>query len=153
MLKSVSLCQVAQSYLEGTLASVNFANPAKQVSIETPFIDHTKRQKINNLLDNGDISPHQYQSVFKAAQDFMVTVTKYLLMIDFTNRFNHNFESVKYFAKIFPSLNAIDKDKLQSQFLNYLTLAMRTKISQKLYSLLSPPVKLGIVQLMSFRVF
>ena len=124
-----------------------------RLALKNLFIDHTTRQKIKNLLDNGDISPHQYQSVFKAAQDFMVTVTKYLLMIDFTSRFNHNFESVKYFAKIFPSLNAIDKDKLQSQFLNYLTLAMPTKIPQKLCSFLSPPVKLGIAQLMSFRVF
>ena len=40
------------------------------------FIGHTTRQVINNLLDDGDISPHQYQAVFKAARDFMVTVAR-----------------------------------------------------------------------------
>ena len=66
----------------------------------------------------------------------MVTVARYLLKwcsiddslrkhhwIDFISRFNHSFESVVYFAEIFPLLKAIDKEKLQSQFLNYLTLA------------------------------
>ena len=116
MLKFVSPCQVAQSYREGTLASVNFVNPAIQVSVEKPFIDQTTREKINNLLDDGDISPHQYQSFFKAARDFMVTIASYLLKscptddsllkhakwIDFTSRLNHSFESVKYFPEIFP---------------------------------------------------
>ena len=79
MLKFVSPCQEAQLYREGTLASVNFVEPTKQVSEEKRFVAHITRQKINNLLDYGDIPPHQYQSFFKAAQDFMVIVTRYLL--------------------------------------------------------------------------
>ena len=53
MLKFVSPCQVAQSY--------------------RTVIDQTTQQKINNLLDDGDMLPHQYQSFFKAVRDFMVT--------------------------------------------------------------------------------
>ena len=51
MLKFVSPCQEAQSYREGTLASVNFVEPTKQVSEEKRFVGHITRQKIDNLLD------------------------------------------------------------------------------------------------------
>ena len=64
---------------------------------------------------------------FKAARDFMITVAKYPVKwcpiddsllkhakwIDFTSKFNHNFESVEYFVETFPVFNAIDKEKLQ----------------------------------------
>ena len=78
MLKFVSPCQESQSYQEGTLASVNFVNPAVQVSVEKLFIGHSTQQKINNLLDDGDLSLHQYQPFSKAAQNFMVTVGRLL---------------------------------------------------------------------------
>ena len=45
MLKFVNPCQVVQSYFQGTLASVNFADPAIQVSDEKHFISHTTGQK------------------------------------------------------------------------------------------------------------
>ena len=41
MLKFVNPCQVAQSCLEGILASVNFADLDIQVSDEKLFIGHT----------------------------------------------------------------------------------------------------------------
>ena len=62
MLKFVSSCQVPQSYQEGTLDSVNFFEPVIQVRDEKLFIGHTTRQKINKILDDQNISPHQYQS-------------------------------------------------------------------------------------------
>ena len=63
VLKLASPCQVAQSYREETLASVNFADTAIQVSYEKPFVGHSTRQKTNNLLDDGDTSPHQIRHV------------------------------------------------------------------------------------------
>ena len=118
MLKFVSPCELAQPYLERALASANFVDPTIQVSDGNYFIGHTTRQMINNLLDDEDISPHQYPSIFKAARDFTVPVAKYLLKwcpindpllkhanwIDFKSKFNHNFESVEYFVESFPQL-------------------------------------------------
>ena len=91
----------------------------------------------NIPFDDGDILLHQYPSFFKSAGDLIVTVVRQLLKcypsdssllkhtnwIDFTSKFNHNFNCVEYFVGIFLLLSVIDDNKVQSQFLNYLTLA------------------------------
>lgn len=77
--KFVNPCHVTQSHEEGTMASLNFANSAIQVSDEKLFIGLNKGQKMNNLLGNGDISSHQHQTFFKVACDFIIIVVRYLL--------------------------------------------------------------------------
>ena len=84
-------------------------------SAEKVFIDHTTRQKINNLLDDGDIHHISISHFLKLLEISWLLLRgiyysgapmtiHYLNMstIDFTSSFNHNFESVNYFAEIFP---------------------------------------------------
>ena len=136
-------------------------NTAKQVSDEKRFTGHIT-QTIKNIFDDGDILLHQHPPFFKAAADFMVTVVRHLLKcypiddsllkhtnwIHFTSTFNHNFNCVEYFVGIFLILIVIDEDKLQSQFLNYLTLA-----KEDLPKTTFNTTKVEHCQLMSFGVF
>lgn len=57
---------------------------------------------------------------------------------------NSNSDIVENFVETIARLNDIDNDKLQTQFLDYHTPANQDL--QRLYSMLSPPLQLEIVQ-------
>ena len=52
-------------------------NPANHVDNECLLIGFMTRQTIKRLLDEGDISTHQYRLFFRAVKAFLVRATEY----------------------------------------------------------------------------
>ena len=90
-------------------------------------VGYVSKQKINKLLDNGEISESSFKYFFNAAREFFVRATDYLLAscpfqedilcnvtwIDFKNHVEQNFSSVQYLVHNYPIyIQGIDIDYL-----------------------------------------
>ena len=125
---------IAEAMKSSQLLSIDYKNGANQFSDEQLVIGYITIQKINKLLDDGDISKSSYKSFFKAAREFLIKAIEYLLAtcpfqdeilchatwIDFKNRLEQRFTSVEYFVHRYPEFfDGINMDHLNEQFLNY----------------------------------
>ena len=116
------------------LCVVDYNNPDNHVPNESLVIGFVTRQTISKLLEEGDISSHQYVKFFNAAKAFLIRATEYLLKwyplqdellkhatwLDFEERLEKSFDSVEFFVHSYPNLFPhMDINRLNEQFLNY----------------------------------
>ena len=119
------------------LFSLQFSDPVSQVHNKDLVIGFITKQKLQKLLDDGDISEHKYATFYKAARIFFEKATSYLLKwcplreellinatwIDFTQRLQSTFSSVEYFIHRYPCIFPnFDIDKVNEEFLCYKTM-------------------------------
>ena len=80
------------------------------------FIGFTTKQSLQKLLNEGDISEHDYNKFYKGARTFFITAAEYVIktyplkddllkhakFVDFENQEEATFSSVEYFIYKFP---------------------------------------------------
>ena len=114
--------------------SVDYKTPSNQVANEELLIGFITKQTANRLLQEGDITSYQFTKFYRAAREFLMRATEYLLQwcplqdelltsatwLNFEERLEKNFMSVEYFVHRYPDiLSEIDMDQLSEEFLSY----------------------------------
>ena len=132
--KYMKAAVVSHCLKEGTLLSINYKASSNQVADKELLIGFTTKQMANRLLQGGDIAPHQLQKFYKAAREFLVSATEYLMKwfpledellaaatwLTFEQRLEKNFQSVEYFVHRYSGIfSDVDMDRLSEEFFNY----------------------------------
>ena len=125
---------IAEALKEGGLLSVDFKDGNNHVGRDRLTIGFITRQKVNQLLEDGDISDGCYSCFFDAVQAFFIFASDYLLKwcpikddllshatwVDFEHRIEKSFYSVEFFIHRYKQIfTGMNMDKLEEQFLNY----------------------------------
>ena len=131
--KYVKPAVLADSLRAGGLSEVDYKNPENHMDNKHVSIEFVIRQTMNKLLDEGDISSRQYTKLFDIAKALFLQATEYLLKwcplqekllqcatwLDFENRLEKCFHSVKYFVHQYPNIfPEMDMDRQNEQVLN-----------------------------------
>ena len=118
------------------LTKVDFVNRENQLDDNRLAVGFTTRQKMNILLQEGDITDRQCKCFYKGVREFYVTAVSQALktlpfndcllnhcrFVNFEGRNECTFESVEYFCSKYPDLlnfTAPQMDSLEEQFLQY----------------------------------
>ena len=135
----VSKPSVLREYITaGTVPLASLKESSNQVGNSELVIGYVTMQTTKQLHREGAITDRQLANFFKAAREFIVCATEYLLKwcpledellihatwLHFEQRLEKHFNSVEYFVhrypNIFPEMNM---DKLNEEFLSYQMLA------------------------------
>ena len=77
--KFVKPITIAEAIKSSSLISIDFKDVNNQVIDDELVIGYVTKQKVKQLLNNGDISQHKYKLFYKAARNFLIASTEYLL--------------------------------------------------------------------------
>ncbi len=125
---------LAQSIRSSQLFTFDYKDVSNQVIDKELVVGYITRQKANKLFEDGDISELKYKLFFRAAREYLIRATVYMLAwfplqdellcnatwIDFDHRLEKHFSSVEFFVHKYPLLfPEMDMDRLYEQFLNY----------------------------------
>lgn len=139
--KFLKAAVVSHCLNEDTLVSVDFKASSNQVTDKELSIGYITKHTANRLHEEGDITDHQLTKFFKAAREFLMRATEYLLKwcpledelltnatwLNFEQRLEKNFLSVEYFVHRYPGIFLeMDMDQLSEEFLNYQLLPSAT---------------------------
>ena len=77
--KFVKPITIAEAIKSSSLISIDFKDVNNQVIDDELVIGYVTKQKVKQLLNNGHISQHKYKLFYKAAWNFLIASTEYLL--------------------------------------------------------------------------